>query len=435
MNEDSDVNCGTAISLESARHIASHFALPGPIEVSDFPEKGNINQQAYLVKTGTPDDSGEYILQMLNPDVFTQPRAVMEAMISCIQAQRKSLAEGILGSGEEWETIRLIPTREGNPYLEIGDGKDIRCWRMMERIRNAHTNRKLRAFSDPGARLSIAEEAGRGLALFGILSSGMEVSLIRHPLPGYRDTKLYYDQLHSILEGNRTLQEAEKYLPPDPVTREGTERYFLVHNNPEEYRRRREDSQLSRFITLALEQKSFALTLFKGLKDGNLRQTLIHGDTKLDNFLFSTATGKVKAVIDLDTLMAHTWLSDWGDMVRSLVNVAGEREPDPVKIEVDIEVFKAIAKGFLSSASHIPRQEIEFMTEAPQIMAIELGVRFLTDYIRGDNYFRLGPADPRDLNKIRAIVQFRLFENLRKDSATLKQCVEEAKQRINYEQS
>jgi Ser/Thr protein kinase RdoA (MazF antagonist) len=164
------------------------------------------------------------------------------------------------------------------------------------------------------------------------------------------------------------------------------------------------------------------------MKSGSIKKVVVHGDTKLENFLFNPATGNVKALIDLDTIMPHTWLSDWGDMLRSLVNIAGEREKDPDKIDVDLEVFRAVTQGFFQSARNIPSPEIKLMAEAPQILALELGVRFLTDYLRGDSYFMLSPVDPPDLNKIRALVQFRLFETFQKNTDWLKHCIEESKQ-------
>jgi N-acetylhexosamine 1-kinase len=420
MTHHSHANPDSEISSEWVRSIASSFDLTGPVEVSDFPQKGNINQQTYLVTAGPPGNRTEYILQMLNPGVFSQPRAVMASMIACIQAQKKALSEGMLRDGEEWETIHLIPTKQGNAYLELADEADLQCWRLMVRIPQANTYKNLREIPDSSIRNQVAEEAGKGLALFGMLTSGMDASTIGCPLPGYRDTHLYYNQLLSVLEGNRTAGEASPFLPSDLIVRQSAEQLFLTRLQPEEYHRRLKDPQLSRFITLAIEQKSFALTLHRGLASGDLKKTVIHGDTKLDNFLFSTVTGKAKALVDLDTIMPHTWLSDWGDMVRSLVNIAGERETNPEKIEVALDVFKALARGFLSSARHLPRHEMELMTEAPQIMALELGVRFLADYFRGDNYFKLSPADPPDLNKIRAIVQFSLFENLHKNAGPLK---------------
>jgi len=186
---------------------------------------------------------------------------------------------------------------------------------------------------------------------------------------------------------------------------------------------------MQRLIALALDQKPFACTLLDGLDAGNLRRVAVHGDTKLDNFLFSTRTGRIKALVDLDTIMPHTWLTDWGDLARSLVNIAGESERDPGKIEVDAEIFRALAAGFLGSARDLTTSEMNLMVEAAQIMALELGVRFLADYLRGDTYFRLSPAEARDLNKTRALVQFSVFGKIRARADSLKRLIEEFERR------
>jgi hypothetical protein len=421
-------------NINTARCIASSFDLDGPMEVHDFAEKGNINRQTYLIVCRPHAERKEYILQLLNPDVFTQPRRVMDAMVACIEAQQKALSAGLLKKDQEWESIRLIPTREGNPYLEILHEEGLQCWRMMVRIPNVRTYRSLSEIPDPQARLRVAEEAGRGVALFRILTAGMDAARIATPLPGYRDAELYYDQFLSVLGGNRTSAEAADLLPLDPIVRESTQRHFIVRGPMEQYRRRLEDPQLAPFIALALKQKPLALTLVDQLAAGNLQRVVIHGDTKLDNFLFSSSTGKVRSLIDLDTIMPHTWLTDWGDMVRSLVNVAGEREANLERVEVDLEVFKAAARGFLGSARCIDLSEIQLMTDAPQVMALELGVRFISDYLRGDSYFKLSPGDPQDLNRTRALVQFRVLEKLREHADSAKHYIEELSMRFSRTQ-
>jgi hypothetical protein len=404
-----------------AHEIASLFALPSPFEVSDFAEKGNINRQTYLVVAGPPQEPTEYILQLLNPVIFTQPRRVMEAMILCLEAQEKMAAEIRLNGREEWETIRLIPTRDGKPYLTLENGEEIQCWRMMARISNARSYKNLHQIADPAFRLKIAGQAGRGLALFSALTAGMDPAQISGSLPGYRDTGLYYNQLHSALAGNRTAAEASMYLPEDPVLRKATGPHFLIHLSDTEHERRQNDPRVRRAIELALEQKQFAMKLANGLATGELRRRIVHGDTKLENFLFAVNSGNVRALVDMDTIMPHTWLSDWGDTMRSLVNPAGERETDLTKVQIDLEVFRAAAHGFLSSAHNIALDEIALMADAIQIMALELGVRFLADYLRGDTYFMLGPSEPPDLNKTRALVQFCLFEELRNNNGRLNQ--------------
>jgi N-acetylhexosamine 1-kinase len=159
------------------------------------------------------------------------------------------------------------------------------------------------------------------------------------------------------------------------------------------------------------------------MESGQIRTVAIHGDTKLDNFLFSATDGRVKALVDLDTIMPHSWLADWGDMVRSLSNLAGEKEADLSKVQVDTEIFEALARGFLNTARMVTEEEIELMVDAVQILALELGVRFLADFIRGDSYFKLGPTDLPNLNKRRAMVQLTLFERLLEQSGHLQQVV------------
>lgn len=412
MFHESGSNQTSTIELKQAYRIAHRFDLPEPFEVSDFSGKGNVNCATYLVKAGQSGKGGEYLLQKLNMEVFADPDAVMDTTIACLKAQNKALSEGALRKDEAWKPIRLIPTKEGAAYLRTEESDGPQCWRMMARIRSARSYKSLNEIPDPGKRLKIAEEAGRGLALFGILTAGMNPGKIRPPLPGYRNTALYFDQLDSILEGNRVIEQAADRMPSDPRLRLGVGRFFLVQLGAQDFRRRLRDRQVREMLDLVRDQRSFCLKLQKKLASGDLKTTVVHGDTKLENFLFSTRTGRVISLVDLDTVMPHTWLSDWGDTARSLVNVSGERETNQDEIRIDMDVFRSIARGFIQSALLPPRHEIELMVDAARIMALELGVRFLADYLRGDTYFKAGAGDPEDLNRIRAAVQLSVFRSL-----------------------
>jgi hypothetical protein len=121
--------------------------------------------------------------------------------------------------------------------------------------------------------------------------------------------------------------------------------------------------------------------------------------------------------------MPYTWLADWGDMVRSLCNVAGEIERDLDKVQVDKKVYEAVTNGFLSTSTQATSEEIKMMHDSVMIIALELGIRFLTDYLRGDNYFQLGSSDPADLNKVRAMVQITLFERLAEEKGWAADCI------------
>jgi hypothetical protein len=403
---------GEEYPLAQASRLSSRFRLAHPVEVHDFPEKGNINQHTFLVFAGAKKPQ-EYLLQRINERVFTRPRSVMRAMVACIEAQRASMAGARLTPGNEWDTITLLDTHEGRPYLDVENHRGYACWRLMAKIPEARTYKSLGAIADPAERLRVAGEAGRGLAIYGDLTCTMRTDDLENPLPGYRDTRLYYNQLRSVLAGCRTPEEAGALIPSDATVRQSTEEHFLVHLDEPEYRRRVDDPDFRPWIDLVQSEEAFGVSLLEGMKSGRIRRLAIHGDTKLDNFLFSTRTGRVKALVDLDTIMPHTWLADWGDMVRSLVNVAGEKERDLSRVQVDMDVFRAVARGFLSTAKEVTPAEVALMVDAPQIIALELGLRFLTDYLRGDSYFKLGPADPPDLNRVRAMVQLSLFRRLR----------------------
>ena len=400
-------------SLDQIELISREFAIPGPVHVSDFDEKGNIHRDTYLVRAG----GCEYLLQRINHTVFTRPHSVMAAMVACLDAQRSTLKAHPDLAKEGWQPITLVPTRNDQPYLEHEEPCGATIWRMMVRIPDCRTFKSLSEVADLSERLTLAEQAGRGLALYGRLTWGMSTEGLENPLPGYRDTRTYYDQFLSVLAGTRTLQEAEPRLPADPVVRQSTEYHFRVHLPEDEYIRRVSDPELQHFIRLAKENETFAMSFQRAMEEGSIRTVAVHGDTKIENFLFRRETGRAICLVDLDTIMPHTWLSDWGDMVRSLTNVAGEKEPDMSKVQVDMEIFDALARGFLGAAGDIPAAEFELMPAAVELLALELGVRFMMDYLRGDSYFLLGPDDPRDLNKIRGMVQLTLFERLREKRA------------------
>ncbi|MGV3619158.1 MAG: phosphotransferase [Fimbriimonas sp.] len=385
--------------------IAHRFMLPEPIMVEIFPDRGNINLHTYLVHAG----GDQYLLQKVNTDVFAMPHRVMGGMLASIEAQASAK---VAGKGDDlWEPIKLIPTKDGNPYLDLPHENGADVWRMMVRIPEAIGYKSLSDVAGRDAQLRLAEEIGRGMAIYCDLTSSIEPDGIEGSLPGYRDTALYFAQFHSVLRCYRTLDQVD-CLPEDPIVRASTERHFVVALDDVDYATRTGDRDLAPFVSLLREQEPFALGLWTALREGRIRHTLIHGDTKIENFLFCRNSGRVKALVDLDTIMPFTWLADWGDLLRSMVNVAGEKETDLDKVQVDAEVYEAVVRGFLGAATEVTDEEVALMPAAVQAISLELGLRFLTDYLRGDTYFQLSDGDPADLNKTRAMVQLTLYRRL-----------------------
>ncbi len=415
----------TVADRRRAEGIASFFRVPQPVRAQVYKNRGNMSHEMYLVAAGPRGKTSHYLLQRMNNTVFTDPHGVVKAMQACTAAQKQYLAEHPLPPDVRWDTVELVPAAHGGPILELLDDESMSFWRMMVLIGDTVCYKSLQDVPSREEQLRVAEQAGRGLAIFGDLTSGLDPSTISNPLPGYRDTRLYYAQLDSVMRGCRSLEEARPFLPEESSVRESTQFHFLVHLDEDAYMSRMNEPDLQPFIDIALENREYALTLLR-LKDrGAIRTVAIHGDTKLDNFLFDATNGSVRALVDLDTIMPHTWLADWGDMARSLVNVVGEVEPDLNKVQVDVGVFHALARGFLGAAREITGTEIELMVDAAQILALELGVRFLTDYLRGDTYFKIAPDGPPDLNKIRAKVQLTLFQRLAKHAPAMRDCIEE----------
>lgn len=385
--------------------VVEQFQIEGDIRVAPFPGRGNINLHTYEVLAG----ENEYLLQKVNTDVFAMPYRVMQGMASSIEAQRETLKTKPV---DGWVPIDLVPTKSGKSFLDLTDEHGWSVWRLMVRIPESCSYKSLSEIDSRDEQLRMASEVGRGLAIYSDLTSCIKPNTVEGSLPGYRDTGLYYRQFHSVTAGNRSLGDAAALLPDDPILRTSMGPHFLVATDDVTFKGRLNDPELAPYIALVREQEPFAMALWTAVAQGRIRNTLIHGDTKIENFLFDTNTGMVKALVDLDTIMPFTWLADWGDMIRSLVNVAGEKETDLSKVSVDEDVYKAVAEGFLRAATEITDQEVSMMVPAVQAIALELGLRFLTDYLKGDTYFKLGEEDPADLNRTRAMVQLALYRRL-----------------------
>lgn len=409
------------LSLDHARAIADQFHIEHPFEIEFFEGRGNINLDTLLISAGP--EKRAYLLQRVNPEVFPMADRVMTGMIASIEAQKQALHQG-LGAETGWQVPELVPTKEGRLFHE-----EMGVWRMMFYIEGAISYKSLSELPDH-RRTDAAFEVGRGLAIYNDLTASIEAETVPTALPGYRNTQIYFDQLDTAIEGCREVVEVEDRLPTDPEVRHTTERHFLCACSEEERLSRLNDPELQPFIQTVLDNRDLALSIANARQNGTIRNTAIHGDTKIENFLFDAQTGRVMSLVDLDTVMPLTWLADWGDMVRSLVNVAGEKETDLEKVQVDREVYRAVTEGFLSTAATATEEEIALMPKAVQIITLELGVRFLADYLRGDTYFKLGPNDPADLNRTRAMVQIKLFQRLVEHEPEANEILDEFQSRV-----
>lgn len=380
-------------SLDLARDVAAEFDFPFD-SVEWFAERGNINLDAFDVR----GPGGRTLLQRISPAVFTQPGRVVRNMLLVTEAQRAAAIE----DDERWEVPSLVARSDG-AYTVERDG----TWRLIAFIEGSVSYKRLAGLARED-QLRTARECGRGLAMWLDRTAHVDPASLRSSLPGYRDARVYLGQWDCAVAGERECPE----LPDDEEIRSSCAAHYAVALSPEEYAARRNDPEIEAAVAFVAAHRGLLTEIADGRASGRIADRAIHGDTKIENFLFDAETGAAIALVDLDTIMPHSWLVDWGDMVRSLCNVAGETERDLDLIRVDKEIYSEVTRGFLSEIRSATPEEIALMPRAVASIALELGIRFLADYLRGDTYFQLGLTDATDLNRVRGLGQLRLAAHL-----------------------
>jgi thiamine kinase-like enzyme len=182
-----------------------------------------------------------------------------------------------------------------------------------------------------------------------------------------------------------------------------------------------------REIGFALERESVTRILV----EAGLPERVTHNDTKINNVLLDERTGKAICVIDLETAMPGLAPFDFGDMVRTMTCRAAEDERDLKLVRMEMEMFEAIARGYLSVAGgFLTGAETQALAEAGRVITLEQGIRFLTDYLEGDRYFKVHRAGQ---NLDRARVQFRLVESLEEQAGAIKRVLEASDWQLGWE--
>lgn len=324
---------------------------------------GHIND-TYAVTCSLAGGSVRFILQRLNPVVFPDRAGLMRNMIAVTGFLRKAVIRD--GGDPERECLRLIPLKDGSPYLtdESGD-----VWRATQFIEN--TDAYLVAES-PEMFASAGEAFGKFMARLG----GFDASSLFEVIPRFHDTPDRYARFLASLERNAAgrMDEAKDEIA------------FV--------RERREGCSV---ITDALER-------------GEVPVRVTHNDTKLNNVLIDTATKEAVCVIDLDTVMPGSMLYDFGDAVRVGCSTAKEDERDLSLVDFDLGLFRAFTEGYLAGAGRsVTAAELGLLPDAARLMTFECGMRFLTDFLDGDTYFKT--AYPEH-NLVRARTQFKLVRTM-----------------------
>ena len=370
-----ETNCGDV--MENINSVISAFKFKGELESAELYGSGHINT-TYLLTFLNGGKEERYILQNLNSNVFKDIENLMENVFSVTNYLREQIkAEG---GNENRETLHYIKTVDGKKFYVDGDGKYYRAYVFVENSVSYNSAESAEMFG----------ESGRAFGKFQRLLSDFPAETLHETIPDFHNTAKRYET---------------EFLPAakaDVAGRRATcEREIDFVNARRGY--------CSRFVDM--------------INNGTLPLRVTHNDTKLNNVMFDKDTGKAVCVIDLDTVMPGLALYDFGDSVRFGANTADEDEKDLSKVGIDLDYFEAYARGFLSEAGHsLKREETDNLAFASLLMTFECGMRFLTDYLNGDTYFKTAYADH---NLVRAKNQFGLVVSMEQNMSKMRSIIKD----------
>lgn len=353
------------------RRICSKFALYGDFLVAVPFGGGHVNDTFQL----TFDQGGvrlHYVLQRINRNVFRKPEQVMENMD---RVTRHLLAKIHAEKVETRKrTIRLLRTFANQPCVtdERGD-----VWRAYIFVENA---RAYDVLETPEQAFKVAQAFGE-----------FQCNLVDLPGPRLHET---IPDFHNTPKRLEALRQA---IRRDPVGRE---------------------RRVRREIDFVMKRADETERLLRLQAEGAIPERITHNDTKVNNILIDDLTGDGICVIDLDTVMPGLSLYDFGDMVRAGTSPAEEDEVDLAKVGMRFEMYEALYRGFLSSAgSFLTEAERENLPFSGKLITFEIAIRFLTDYLEGDVYFKVKRPE-HNLERCRN--QLRMVESIEKQSKRMK---------------
>ncbi len=346
------------ISFNDIQKIAAQFQLEQPL-VSFMPiETGNINGTYRL----NCENGEAYLLQNINTVVFKNT----EILMSNVDRVCEYLSQKLADCGSSMMSLRCYPCRDGKKYYCDEEG---RVWRIYNYVGHSVCYNIL---SSP----ALFYKTGKAFGEFQKLLADFPIEQLGDTIPDFHNTAKRYETF---------LKSAEK----DVCGR-------LQYCMPE--------------VEFVKARAADTHVLTDLLAVGELPLRVTHNDTKLNNILFDENTLEPKCVVDLDTVMPGLSLYDFGDAIRSGASTAEEDETDLSKVTMSIELYEAYTRGYLSAAGEsLTAKEIEYLPFSAKLLSLECGIRFLTDYLDGDVYFRIRRPDD---NLIRCRTQFKLVRDI-----------------------
>ena len=366
------------ISKERVQFLQDSFQLDGEFTSVEILNNGLINFTCVLHFKQADGKDKAYVAQKINTNVFKDVNALM----SNIAGVTSYLREGIKKSGGDLsrETLHFRKNKDGKHYVIDEHNNAWRCYRHVGDVYSCNSIENAQVFYN----------AGKAFGNF------------QNALADYPAEKLY-ETIPNFHNTYSRFLDFKKAVEEDKAGRKGS---------------------VPKEIQFVLDREKDTHVVLDLIESGEIPIRVTHNDTKLNNILFDNETDEGICVIDLDTIMPGSALYDFGDSIRFGANTASEDEKDLSKVSLSLPLYKAYVEGYLSSAkdSLVPK-EIELLPFSAKLMTFECGMRFLTDYLNGDTYFK---TTYKEHNLVRCHTQFKLVADIEKKMDEMKKITMEA---------
>jgi hypothetical protein len=344
--------------------VSRQFYIHGELLHAEPCKVGHINE----TYTATYNQGGvtvRYIHQRINHEVFKDPVGVMRNLERVTAHLRRKMQERGLRDITR-RGLTVVPARDGQGFFRTQDGEYWRTFVFVERVRTFESVETAEQ----------AFEAGKAFGEFQCLLVDLPGERLVETIPHFHNTRRRFEALQTAIKEDR-------------VNRAATAR-------PE--------------IEWALAHEHLCDVILEAMANGQIPERTTHNDTKFNNVMLDVDTGKAMCVVDLDTVMPGCALYDFGDMVRTTTSPTLEDERDLSRVQMRMPMFKALCRGYLESAGDfLNKAEREHIAFSGKLITFTIGLRFLTDYLNGDAYFRVHRPQ-HNLDRCRT--QFRLVESI-----------------------
>ena len=350
-------------SYDEIKSILDNFSIAGKF-ISFAPvDDGHINDTFRVVY----DVNGRemcHLLQRINTVVFKKP----DELMANVDFVTSFLRDKIIAAGgdPEREALYCKPTTTGKKYYTDGNG---RVWRLYNYILNSFSHNSIES-------PEVFFNAGKAFGDFQRLLADFPIDKLYETIPDFHNTGKRYKNLVNSIESNP--KGRVKYVQDE--------------------------------ISFCRERRDETYVLTGKTVIGDLPLRVTHNDTKLNNVLFDTNTNEPICIVDLDTVMPGLSLYDFGDAIRFGANTTTEDDKNLDNVSLDLELYEQYVRGFLTSAgTSLVAEEVKLLPFSAKMMTLECGMRFLTDYIDGDVYFKIHYPD-HNLDRCRT--QFALVADI-----------------------